>query len=233
MALAFGASIGTKVDSTVSSTSFTTTAAVASGGLIVVGGGWYNPGVTASMSGGGLTWQTDVSVTPYADPGYRVAFFSAYAPSGLSFGTSLTLTLSGTAFDISLAGVYVTGSDTTTWKDAVGAGSASTGGTWTTSLTTTNADDVVFGYAWVDFTTSSATPGSGWTEAADFTNPFDTNTITMVYQIVSSTGSYSPNGVFAATGGGSPYVAVAAAYKAAGGGPPASTAKKLAALGVG
>jgi hypothetical protein len=98
VALAFGATLGTKVASNVTTANFVTTTIVPAGGLIVMGVGFYKGGtITAcSISGGGLTWQADAPLaTPNAgDRNYSVAIFSAAAPVGLAVGT-LTVTLTG------------------------------------------------------------------------------------------------------------------------------------------
>lgn len=220
MALAFGAALGTKAASGVSTTNFATTGSVASGGLIVAGVGLYKNGTVTSVtvSGGSLTWQTDKFVTPYAtDANYTVALASAYAPVGLASSTTLTLTLNGggTAFAVTFGAVYFTGSDSITWLDVANTGAGVNGSQhWTSNITTTNAADAVVGYGWIDLSAGSDTPDTagGWVEALDFQNTIDSNTAAMVYRLVSSTGTYSPNGTF--TGGG-PYVTVAAAYKEA------------------
>lgn len=241
MAAAFGDVLGTAFDSGVNTITLTTLVDAPSGSLIVGGVGLYKAGSVLSLSisddGEGLTYNTDQFVTPYSgDTNYTVAIFSALSPSTLIAGTNITIgwTGGGAAFAITACAVFFTGMDVSTPLDAVGSGSGGSlggGSTWTTAVTTTNPDDVIVGYAWVDFEAGSGSAGSGWRDAVDFTNPIDTNTAMLVYQIISgSTGTKSPNGAFS---GGNPYVAVAAAYKAAGGGPPAPTVKTLATLGVG
>jgi hypothetical protein len=194
MALAFGGALGSVATTGVTTTNFATTANVTAGGLIVAAAGLYKNGSVTSLtvSGGGLTWQVDKFATPNgADLNYVVAEFSAIAPVGLSSGTTLTLTLNGGGgcFDLGFCAVYFTGTDAVTWRDVAGAGSAGAAAAWTTSVTSTNADDVIVGFAWRE----------SWSTADH----------------VASATTYSPNGTF---GGGAQTTAVAVAYKAAAGG---------------
>lgn len=241
MAIAFGDVLGSAFDSGVNSITLTTLVDAPSGSLIVGGVGLYKAGSVLSLSisddGEALTYATDQFVTPYSgDTNYTVAIFSALSPSTLIAGTNITIgwTGGGAAFAITACGVFFTGMDVSTPLDAVGSGSGGSlgaGSTFTTSVTSTNPDDVIVGYAWVDFSAGTASAGTGWTDAIDFQNTIDSNTAILLYQIVTgSAGTHSPNGAFS---GGNPFVAVAAAYKAAGGGPPPPTVKQLAALGVG
>jgi hypothetical protein len=229
MALAFGATLGTGGSVEGTSTTLTTGSAVPAGGLIVTGCGFYkNDSISsATVSGGGLTWQADKFVSPFTDTAYVVALNSAAAPSGLASGTTLTVSLVGDAFAPLFAAVYFTGAATSSWLDLAGAGSGATSASWTTSVTTTNADDVVVGFVWTDGGSASEGPGAGWTEDADFTG--GGANAAMVHQIFTTTGAKTPNGTLSASGN---YAAVAAAYKSAAGGG-GVTVKKLPALGVG
>jgi hypothetical protein len=221
MALAFGGALGSVATTGVTTTNFATTANVTAGGLIVAAAGLYKNGSVTSLtvSGGGLTWQVDKFATPNgADLNYVVAEFSAIAPVGLSSGTTLTLTLNGGGgcFDLGFCAVYFTGTDAVTWRDVAGAGSAVAAAAWTTSVTSTNADDVIVGFAWREsWSTADHLPGAGWTQGVEFTNATDPCDYVLVYQIVASATTYSPNGTF---GGGAQTTAVAVAYKAAAGG---------------
>jgi hypothetical protein len=221
MALAFGGALGSVATTGVTTTNFATTANVTAGGLIVAGAGLYKNGSVTSLtvSGGGLTWQVDKFATPNGgDLNYVVAEFSAIAPVGLSSGTTLTLTLNGGGgcFDLGFGAAYFTGTDAVTWRDVAGAGSAGAAAAWTTSVTSTNADDVIVGFAWREsWSTADHVPGAGWTQGLEFTNATDPCDYVLVYQVVSSATAYSPNGTF---GGGAQSTSVAVAYKAAAGG---------------
>jgi hypothetical protein len=214
MAVAFGAGIGSGFGGTSDgpTVALTTTATVPAGGHIILAVKWYN-NVTASVSGGGLTWVVDEQKNSAADSNIRIALISATAPSGLASGSTLTVTYSANAFARGVCGAYFTGVQTSSWEDAAGAGSNGTSNPWSGgAVSTATADTVVVGAAWIDFRTTTSTPLGSFSEAVDVNDAAQNNTMTMAYQIVSSTGSYTPSGNWASDG--QQWVATAVAYKA-------------------
>lgn len=212
MAVAFGASLGTgAAGATPAATwSLTTTATVPAGGHVIVAVGWFHATATVTLSGGGLTWTQDVV---FGTGSRNVAIFSSPAPAGLPSGTVITATATIASNTCGIAAMYATGVATSSWKDVSGTGSAASGAAWSASLTTTFADTLIVAFGWVDFvlTTSSTVTDTEW---SDFQNTVDTNTFSGVYRIVSSTGTYTPGGSWAASGA-NPSVTAAVAYKAA------------------
>lgn len=237
MAIAFGASLGTAVGGGSSATTLavTTTGTASAGSRVYIVTGWYTTGVTASASGGGLTWVNDGTFTNTTDANYRAAVLSADAPSGLAASTSLTVTYSSAAFARALSCFYFTGVATgaSGYLDGAVVGASGTAAGWATaSLTTANADDVLVGASWIDLRLTSDTAGGSFTEIVDFQDAGNGSTFTSLYRIVAATGSYAASGTWGA--GAQPWTAVMAGYKAAGGGGGGSpTPEQLAALGVG
>lgn len=235
MAIAFGAALGTAVGGGSGATSLTvtTSATVPAGSRIIILTGFYNTGVTASASGGSLTWVNDGVTVGTADTGYHTALLSADAPSGLASGTVLTVTYSGSAFARSISCFYLTGVATGASGYMDGAtvgGSATAATTWATaSLSTTNATDALVAGGWQDLVLTSDTPGASYTEIHDFQDAGNGSTVTSEYRIVAATSSYTGSGTWLASGTST---TIMGAYKAAsaGGG---ATVKKLAQLGVG
>lgn len=214
MPIAFGATLGA-VGETAEATTIvlTTTAAVPAGGRIVLGVNWYNQ-QTASASGGGLTWTVDHRHDRAADLGYRAALISAHAPSGLASGTAITVTFTGVgAFARTVLAAYWTGIADTAAKDVSGGADGSLNPWSAGSVTTTNADDVLIGVAWIAFRTLTSTPNAGDTEVHDFVNVADGSQHTMTYRIVSATGTLNLGGTWASDQ--QPWQGALVAYKAA------------------
>lgn len=236
MALVYGARLGTPAKVTISATTtiaFTTSVTVPSGSFLVCGVSWYNPGVTASVAGGSLTWTNDVQKNGSSDTNYHLAIFSAQAPSGLASGTTITATFSGTAFGRSICGDYWTGVATSSPKEQ----SSTAGGTSATawnggSVTTANADDLLVLMGWGDVVATTNTPTAPAIEIEDFNIASDAATWAMEYRIVAATGTYSLAGAWGSAA--NEWLGCQVAYKAdAGGGGGGVTVKQLAALCVG
>lgn len=226
MAIAFGGVLGNNATfspgSPVTSRGFSHSGAPA-GSHIIVGAAWYadSNGATYSSLSGGLTWTVDHIATPLADTNFTIAQFSAPAPAGLSAGT-ITLTLTANAYGLNLGGIYATGVATSSYEDGTSAATGHSGldAVWGSTITTANANDLLvgFGYFEGDSITSTENSGAGYSEALDWAHAGTGNSQTMVYRVVSSTGTYTPGGTFSSSS--TQKMSVAAAYKAdaAGGG---------------
>lgn len=225
MALAFGAALGNNATfspgTAVNNRAFTTGTAVPSGGHVIVGAAWYadSNGATYSSLSGGLTWSVDHIATPLvSDTNFTIALFSAPAPSGLASTTTITLTLTANAYGLNLGGIYATGVATSSYEDgtSVATGHTAADGVWGSTITTTNADDLLVGYGYFEGDSITSTPATNYTEALDWAHATTGNSQTMVYRIVSSTGSYTPGGTFSSAT--TQKMSVAVAYKADTGG---------------
>lgn len=210
---AFGASLGTAVGTTPGSTwTLTTTGAVPAGGTVVVALGWFNASATYTVSGGGLTWTMPAAKTDGSSRNVAHAF--APAPAGLASGTVLTFTVASGSFSNGAAACYVTGADT---LDVNGTGGSGSTVGWSGSITTSDPNTIVFGFAFNDgLASGSETPGSGYSEWCDFVNGADVNVFAGVYQVVSSAGAYTPGGTWSS--GTNPWVVATLSLKSGGGG---------------
>lgn len=201
-----------------SSVTITTTGAVPAGAHVIVvwGSNGNVRGLTSITGTNGLTWQKDVS---NLNNGRNVEIWSAYAPSGLASGVTIVGNFSSGNFRSGLAAMYVTGLDTTSWKDqststvAGGAGSA-----WDTGTTGTRtvADEIDIAVAFddnVDATTSTTT--SPATEVHDF--QASGRCTTSAYEIHASTGTSRIQGTFS-TSASTPIAGIVTYKGAAGGG---------------
>jgi hypothetical protein len=223
-AIAFDHTLGTTYANVVAPT-LTTTSTASAGSTIIVTmrscACTSAPTNTLTVTGGGLSWSTDVTFR-YNSNNEALFVASAYAPSGLASGTTLTFTTlfnnvdamisaqsftgiaSSSPVDTSATGVYSTISDTA-WSSA--------------NMTTTNANDLIFGSTFFDLVTTTFTPGTGYSESNDFTA--NTMSIESVYKIVSSTGTYAASGT--AVNASPSRAQVGIAYKANNSSPAAPT----------
>lgn len=201
---------------------------VPAGGHIIVGAAWYadSNGSTYSALSGGLTWSVDHIATPLADTNFTIAMFSAPCPAGLAGGT-VTLTLTANAYGLNLGGIYGTSIATSSYEDGTSAATGHTSGaTWGSAVTITNADDLIVGYGYFEGDSITSTPntGAGYIEALDWAHSGTGNSQSMVYQVVSSNSTYTPGGTWSASG--TQNMSVAVAYKGAGGGGGSTLAPK-------
>ena len=98
-------------------------------------------------------------------------------------------------------------------EDAESAGASGTGLPWDSgAVTTLTPDTVVVGCMWKDFANENTIPDAPFLEAAEFQSATNNITNAAVYQIVSSTGTYTPSGDF--TLAGNAWVGIAVAYLA-------------------
>lgn len=158
-------SLGTGNSSGTGTTTMSTTAAVASGAHIYLAAGRFNfTNSTMSCSGGSLTWTEDKTVV---SSNIRTSIFRAYAASGLSSSTTLTVTHTGGGTADCIIGAYsllgvAQGSPTATNSNSgVLAG-------WDGGSVTAGSGDVLIGGAFVDTSiVSSSTPTSPAVERID------------------------------------------------------------------
>jgi hypothetical protein len=198
VAIALGSSLGSN-KSKVSSTTIvlTTAASVAAGGFIVVGVGYFHASATVSLSGGGLTWATDKTGN---NGSVRSSVFSAQAPAGLASGTAITATFSVAVNVQGIGGYSFSGIATSAPLDATASATPTAGTAWNCGgVATLNASDIVLGWAMGDAATATTSTATGpFAELLDFAETTGGGeTWTLVYQIVSSTGTYTPSGTWA------------------------------------
>ncbi len=197
----------------------TTTATAAAGSTIILGlrgysGGTNNAALT--VTGGGLTWSVDKTI--YLTGGDKDNFFiaSAYAPSGLASGSTITMTTDFGLLDVLTFASSFTGIASSNRVDQSNAQwSTSSSLSWNSgNVTTTNANDLLFGATFFDLSSTTFTPGAGFGEIHDYTSTG--MSIESVYQVLNSTGTYAASGTADTQASGSRAQA-AVAYKAAGG----------------
>lgn len=126
-------------------------------------------------------------------------------------GSSVVATFAAGTNQISLEGCYVTGltNNAVDVMDNTGA-SFPTGTSWHSgSMTTGNANDVVFGYVLAANNVDTFAATSPWVLGNTATIQ-STYSAAIVYQIVSSTGSYQPTGTGSTSNS---MVAIGGAYK--------------------
>lgn len=216
----------------VASVTVTTTAAVTAGNLIIVAVGWYGATVTATMSGGSLTWTQHKNQQGAADTNYHCAIFSAQAPAGLVITTVLTCSFSASCVNTMICAAQCSGLATSSVVDTTGgANTSATSTAWGTgNVTTSNANDLLFGACTIDaLITDTAT--SPATELHDFQNAAANVSMTTVYRIVSATGTYSMAGTLSSSVSLERVAPIVAFSDGGGGG--GATVKQLAQLGVG
>jgi hypothetical protein len=193
------------------SVALTTTNFVPAGDRIIIPVTWFanlHNGATANITGGSIFWSTDVTAVSSIDDQFRAAIFSGIAPSGgLAAGSVITGIFSGDSYARSIAGIAFSGIADTSWAEATSTGQ-SANGTWSSSLSVASNDEVIVAVGWIDKVGTHA-PAAGFTEAYEIANTGDTTQSAVIYRYATA-GSYSPGGVFTATGiGGSVNCAVA------------------------
>lgn len=205
-------SIGQLADDTSgSSIAFTTTQNVAANGFIVLTATWVNSAgpTLSSVAGGGLTWSIDKQ--GFGSANADVGVISAQAPAGLSSGTTITATLSGSTLGgRSICGTSFTGVNSSSALDTTNGPTDNAGAAWTTGSMSILAGSVIVACS-ADFAalhTSTVTAPS--IEAHDFGDGGFAQTT--CYRIEASAGSYTVAGTWSTSEVGSTN---AAAYKAA------------------
>jgi hypothetical protein len=191
----------------------TTSQAAAAGSKIFLGIGHFRNTVTGvTDNGAGLTW---VSLAEPADGSNAMALFEADAPPGLASGTTITATFSAAnTLSPQICAASFTGVTTGSTTDGGAVTATGSGLTWSPGpITTTFADSVIDavakGGAGAD---NTSTPDLNYNELYDFgfgTGDF----ITMIYRIVSATGTYTPGGTW--SGSVPSYASAGVAFDAA------------------
>jgi hypothetical protein len=202
VAIAFDQQLGNNHSNPAATTIALTTAnTVASGGFIVMQVDWFvAAGTLSGVSGGGLTWSIDKQIK---NGSVSNALVSAQAPSGLAASTVITATLSASSVSLGISAISFTGVATSAPVD-ITASATSTSTSWTGgTVATLNANDVVVGSCMGDDgSDTTSAPNGTWTEpltAGDFNSAGNGDSYTMVYQIVSATGNYTPGGTWGVT----------------------------------
>lgn len=226
MALGTPATLGSTVSAVTTNVfTHTTTASVGSGERIFLVAGYVSNAATertAVTTGGGLTWTEDHNVGGLDGNFGNLKIFSANCPAGLASSTVLTVTLSGNSFGINIGCFSCSGVATASFVDMVdGQFRATPTGTWdSTASSTTNADDLLVGFAFCDGTpTISSTVGGSFTELLDIFSASNDWTLTVTYRIVAATASYNATGTWSGTPAITDWAAITA-YKAEPAGPP-------------
>lgn len=191
---------------------FNTTSAVASGGFIVVFITCSNSSTLSSVSGGSLTWIIDRSFPSGFFNAYMV---SAFAPSGLASGTTLTANYAGTVQGRSISGMSVLGVLAGVIPDATG-GQTFSGTAWTTPSMLVSDNAILIAGCCSDLT-------SGGTSTVTATTPTTTEngdraegaggySVTLASRILVSAGWYTVSGAWTVAGAAGATIGVA--YKA-------------------
>lgn len=185
------------------SVSMTTDTEVETGQYGIFGVVWYgDAGVTLNIGG-----EVDHAVNPHADANRRAALVRV--PGPISADTEVIASLATGTFSRGICGLISEGTDVI---DATGSGFG-TDGSWEAPLTPTEGiEALIIALGWVDFTTNSQTPNTGYTQVSNFPNVGNNTSIGLVAREVSDTvGTYTPG---ADSGAGNPNVAGSIAYSA-------------------
>lgn len=216
-------------DASATTIAVATAATIAAGALVVVSLGWWlASAATVTVSGGALTWATAVQgKNPSAEQQAAIAY--ALAPSGLASATTVTATYSAAVHGRQIGVSSFTGVDAVTPLGNTGAITAGNlVAAWATASVAISAGSVLIGVSHLD-PNGTSTITSPSIEALDWTDGANT-AATMGYRIEASAASYTVAGTWSTSS--SRNATVGAEFKAAAGGG-GTTAKQLAALGVG
>ena len=155
-----------------------------------------NPGVTAmSISGGGLTWNTRSTFSSYTVGTRSGAEYWAYAPSALSSATVTVTYTSGSACNPSYIAIHGANTANPFDSSATEPAVVNANSPVSCSMTTSNADDVLFGYM-MQGGIPAVTGPSGWTALDTFPGAEHWD----YYDIVASTVSSAAEGWTATSG---------------------------------
>lgn len=225
MAIGTPTNVGTGFAANTATTVTITGVTAAVGDLLIVFGGndGDTAGITSVSDSAGNTYTADVANViggdgAGSDQGVgRV--FSSVLTSALSAGT-ITVTKGGSgSWDKFAAAIKVTGSWDSTRVDKTSVGRATTGASWSSGATasTTVADELVMGFAFLNNgnsgTAVSSTPGTGFTEIHD-NDTGNFITYTTEYKIVAATGTQTATGTWAGLTN-RPWGAIVVTYKEA------------------
>lgn len=217
MAWAFVQSTGTFVAATSTTIAQAFAGNVTAGNLIVVASHWNDTGTTAAATDSlGNTYTSAVGPTNFSTTDRAQVFFAKNITGG---ACTVTVTLNASRTNRYITIHEYSGLDTATGID-VAAAAAGSSTAPAASVTTTAANDMLFGFAFV-----ANTAGASSGTARQLTNGDATQDQNVVSAgAVTSTLTQTPTGT---------WVCQAAAFLQAGGAPPPATVKQLSALGVG
>jgi hypothetical protein len=188
-----------------------TAAAAAPASRVVLFVSWDSPGQTlTSVTGGGLTWI--VAAQGKDGENNHGAIASAFAPAGIPVGTVIKATFSGSVTHGLIAAASFTGVASSGAVDATASSTHSGVRSWSSSITTTSADDLVVAWSNIDAVTTS-TPAPSLAEAHDLANVDYYGSATSVYRVESSAGSKTVGATWARNVGAAAGVTVVVAFK--------------------
>jgi len=183
----------------------TTTTAVPAGARVVVVVGNDIRATVPSVSGGGLTWETDSDVSAGDD---RLTFLAANAPDGLPAGTALTVSYSGNALPRMAQALYignVTGSPVNATAQA-----NDNGPEWSVPITTTVDKAVILAVGMNQWNAEVESTAEGYVTLASLApGPVAEAALIVLDRATTQAGTYEPGGVWTAS---EPWTAVAVAY---------------------
>jgi hypothetical protein len=214
------ANLGTNSeDGSDTNVTLTTTSATAAAATILVA--LRARGVTVSSvvdNGPGLTWTQIASADDVG--GNRIWLYRAYSTLAFPSGTVITVTFgTATTFKFLGASSFTGITDTSPEDTAATTRQIQDETTWLgAAITTVTADTIIVGLAETGGAgTPTSTPGGSVSEALDFGIAAQ-ESMTLVYRIVSSTGTYTPTGTWSTSQSGAQQAHISTALKAAAGG---------------
>jgi hypothetical protein len=215
------ANLGTNSeDGSDANVTLTTSSTTAAGATILLAIRARNTTINSVADNGpGLTW---TQIETAQDVGSnRIWLYRAYSSSAFASGTVITVTFAGAiAFKFLFATSFTGITDTSPEDTAATTRQVSAETTWNgAAITTVTNDTVIIG---LDETggagTPTSTPGGSFLEAQDFGIAAQ-EVMTLVYRIVSSTGTYTPTGTWSSSQAGAQQVHISTALKASVAGP--------------
>jgi hypothetical protein len=201
-----------------STTVITTTGPIAVGDTVDVFMA-CNSNVTASSvtDSGGNTY-AQIATAINGDVNNRIAQYRcASATNSVATSGTITATWSASANRSWAGATTTTGLMAAAGGDGTNTRAQINVSVWTAnSVTTTNADDLLWGFAFINGQATSNTADTNWVELVDDTVSGLSGTVTIMYRIVSATGTYTAGGTWAA-GSASDTVSLMSAHKMASG----------------
>jgi hypothetical protein len=191
------------------STVAASTVGVSAGATIFVAIKWQSDAATvASVVGGGLTWTVDSQSG--AKPG--IALARAFAPSGLTPGTTITVTFSAQVYKRVVTGVSFFGIDPSNPLDTVADAASGSGTSYASSVVAASGANELIVTALEMFTSDGTwSPTAPTLMAADISASSSHDDVSINYLTASSPGPYSTLGSWQGTG--NVWVAVSASYR--------------------
>lgn len=211
------ASLGTAEPAGASTAALTTSAAVASGGFVILGVWWFSDSQTitgVSDNGPGLTWNIALQGQQTVSSADFIGLVWAQAPSGMSSGTTITVTWDAAVSIPVLGAASFTGVATSSPVEVTdGPLDSLSTASWASSSDALSAGSMLFGLRGSDGGTGNTATHN---EAFKHFNAGDGYGIATDYRIEASAGSYTVGGTQSASSSGQ--VGAIAVLAAAGGG---------------